>query len=43
MGVVGRLLGTIAEFTKRIDEEVDKGYDLSRWSDLMKFLHALQV
>ena len=43
MGVVGRILGTIAEYTKHLDEEVDKGFDLRKWGDLMKFLHGLQV
>lgn len=43
MGVLGKLLDAIAELTRRIDEEVERGYDLSRWGDAMKFLHALQV
>lgn len=43
MGAVGRLLSVIGELTRRIDEEVEKGYDLSRWGDEMKFFHALQI
>ncbi len=35
MGVLGKLLDAIAELTRRIDEEVEKGYDLSRWGDAM--------
>lgn len=43
MGALERLLSTIIEITRNIDDEVEKGYDLSRWGDQMKFLHALQV
>ncbi len=43
MGVLRRLLEALAEITVRLDEEVEKGYDLSNWGDQMKFLHALQL
>ena len=43
MGVLRRLLETIIDVTHRLDEEVEKGFDLSRWGDQMKFLHALQI
>ena len=43
MGVLRRLLEIAIDTTSRIDEEVEKGYDLNTWSDRMKFLHALQI
>ncbi len=43
MGVLRRLLEMAIDITRRIDEEVEKGYDLNSWGDQMKFLHALQI
>jgi len=43
LGVLRRLLETIIDVTQRLDEEVEKGFDLSRRGDQMKFLHALQI
>lgn len=43
MGVVSRIVGAIAEYTRSIDCEVEKGFDLREWGDLMKYLHGLQV
>ncbi len=37
------MLEVVLDITRRIDEEVDRGYDLSSWGDQMKFLHALQI
>ena len=43
MGVLRRLLEIVVDTTRRIDEEVDRGYDLGVWGEQMKFLHALQI
>ena len=43
MGVLKSMLEHLAEITKKIDEAVSKGYNLSDWGDQMKFLHALQI
>lgn len=43
MGVIERLIGIIINITKNLDMEVEKGFNLSKWGDQMKFLHALQV
>lgn len=43
MGIIEELTRYAIEITKHIDEEVEKGYNLSKWGDLMKFLHALQI
>ena len=43
MGVIEGLLRFITEVTGRLDEEVEAGYNLERWGDQMKFLHALQL
>jgi len=42
-GVVERLVGFVAEVARNLQIEVEAGYDLSRWGDSMKLLHALQV
>ncbi len=43
MGVLKRLLEVIVDVTRRLDEEVEKGYDLRKWGEQMKYLHALQI
>ena len=41
MGAIRRLLEVIIDITRRLDEEVEAGFDLSKWGDQMKFLHAV--
>ncbi len=43
MGVIERLIGNLVSITRNLDDEVEKGFDLSKWGDQMKFLHALQI
>ncbi len=43
MGVIENIFNELISLTRAIDREVNRGYDLSRWSDQMKFLHALQI
>jgi uncharacterized protein YutE (UPF0331/DUF86 family) len=40
---IEKLALTILEVTANIDREVEKGYNLSEWGELMKYLHALQI
>ncbi len=43
MVLLEKILASLAEITARIDEEVEKGYDLSDWKTQMSLLHALQI
>ena len=43
MAVLDRLLKELEEITSRLDEFVEKGYNLDDWRDQMAALHALQV
>ncbi|GAB6943748.1 DUF86 domain-containing protein [Vulcanisaeta sp. JCM 14467] len=43
MAVLDKLLGIIEDMTRKLDELVDHGYDLSNWRDQLASIHALQV
>ena len=43
MGVVSKIVGAIVEYTRNIDREVERGFNLNEWGDLMKYLHGLQI
>ena len=43
MAVLDRLLKELEEITSRLDEFIEKGYNLNDWRDQMAALHALQV
>jgi len=43
VGVVSKIVGAIVEYTRNIDREVERCFNLNEWGDLMKYLHGLQV
>ncbi|BDR91819.1 hypothetical protein Vsou_09120 [Vulcanisaeta souniana JCM 11219] len=43
MAILNKLLSIIEDMTRRLDEFVDRGYDLSNWRDQLASIHALQV
>ncbi|MGC9153634.1 MAG: type VII toxin-antitoxin system HepT family RNase toxin [Vulcanisaeta sp.] len=43
MTVLDKLLSIIEDMTKKLDDFVEHGYDLSNWRDQLALMHALQV
>ncbi|BBD73383.1 hypothetical protein HS1genome_1772 [Sulfodiicoccus acidiphilus] len=43
MAVLDRLFKNLEDVTSKLDEIVEKGYDLDEWRDQMAILHGLQI
>ncbi|BAB65798.1 type VII toxin-antitoxin system HepT family RNase toxin [Sulfurisphaera tokodaii] len=43
MAVLDRLFKNLEDVTAKLDEVVEKGYDLNYWRDQMAILHGLQI
>ncbi|BFI74763.1 DUF86 domain-containing protein [Sulfurisphaera ohwakuensis] len=43
MAVLDRLFKNLEDITTKLDEIVEKGYDLNYWRDQMAILHGLQI
>ncbi|GAB6947162.1 DUF86 domain-containing protein [Vulcanisaeta sp. JCM 16161] len=43
MAILNKLLSIIEDMTRKLDELVNRGYDLNDWRDQLASIHALQV